>query len=278
MNNFQTSKRTDVVGAKGNLVFTGTAGQCVACHMGSGAKPGLHSFGAFDVARSTWATTYKGCYGCHTSEDIEEVAELDEKPKYDRAMAFFQWQLAQLGLYYNESHHPYFYTAPYNETYIETGACSSNLPIKNWQAGGSSTFTWDAASSRCVSATATGGTAGTGPGIMGAAMNFKLLKAEKGAHVHNRTYMKQLIFDSVQYLQKGTVSYSNRNIPSGSTNVNALINFSSYSAAVTPVGGGLPNDLAGNTVPISGLKTYIVRRNTSGATGGTSTVPVYTRN
>lgn len=278
MNNFQTTKTAAIVSAKGALVFTGTNGQCITCHLGSGANPGLHSLSAFDVAESTWRSAYKGCYGCHTNEDIREVAELDEKPKFDRAMAFFQWQLIQKGLYYSDTNYPYFYTAPYDAGYTEAGSCSSNLPVKNWQSGGTSTFTWNTAKSTCDSSTATAGTNGTGPLIMGAAMNFKLLMAEKGAHVHNRTYMKQLIFDSVQYLQKGTVTFSSRYIASGSATLNNVINFSSYSAAVTPVGGGLPNDLAGNSRSISDLKSYIVRKNTSGATGGTSTVPVYTRN
>lgn len=257
MNNYQSSK-TAAYTAKGDLVFTGTGGQCVACHLGAGAKAGNHTLGAYEVAKSTWVTggvgaNARGCYGCHTDEDIEEVGDLDEKPRYDRAMAFFQWQLLQSGIKYTTDY-PYFFQP------------GTTKAVKNWTATASAT-----------NGPAVGPATGTGAKNMGAAMNFKLLKAEKGAHVHNRTFMKQMIFDSVQYLQNGAVTYSNRNVLSGKTDINAVINFSNYSAAVTPVGGGLPNDLTGNTRSITDLKGYIIRKTTSGATGGTSSVPVYTR-
>ncbi|HIJ96370.1 MAG TPA: hypothetical protein HPP94_11655 [Desulfuromonadales bacterium] len=41
---------------------------------------------------------------------------------------------------------------------------------------------------------------------MGTAFNFNFLKHEPGAFAHNRTYAKRLIFDSLEYLQKGTVN------------------------------------------------------------------------
>jgi hypothetical protein len=106
---------------------------------------------------------------------------------------------------------------------------------------------------------------------MGAAMNFKLLNAEKGAHVHNRTFMKQLIFDSIQYLQTGNVSFSNRYISSGSTaDPNGLLNFSNYSTSLISTGK------AGETTAT--VRGYITRKNTgsSGAIGSTAT-PLYTR-
>jgi hypothetical protein len=253
MNNFQTTKTAEVVTAKGNLVYSGTKGQCVACHLG---PKNTHSFDAFVGAEATWAdasaaTTrtltlsngsikYGGCYGCHTNEDMKEVAELDEKPKYDEAMAFFRWQLDQVGAVYSDAY-PYFYNK-----------AATPAALKNW-----------IATDTAVGMVVPGG---NGAANMGAALNYKLLAAERGAHVHNRTFMKQLIFDSVQYLQKGTVSFSHRNIAAGgSTDPNGLINFGAYSTAV----GGLKAQTARN---------YIVRKNTSGITGGTAAVPVYTRN
>lgn len=253
MNNFQTTtSKADVIAAKGNLVFTGTAGQCVACHLGPDQT---HSFDAYKGAEATWKTgtatanslangTFAGCYGCHTNEDMKEVAELDEKPKYDAAMDFFKWQLAQNGAVYSEAY-PYFFKA------------DGVTALKNWIAPNTTT-------GMVV-------TGGNGAANMGAALNFKLLKAEKGAHVHNRTFMKQLIFDSVQYLQTGNVSFSNRYITSGSTaEPNGLISFSNYSTSLISTGK------AGATTAT--VRGYITRKNTgtSGAIGSTAT-PLYTR-
>ncbi|MDD2365778.1 MAG: hypothetical protein PHN84_06390 [Desulfuromonadaceae bacterium] len=255
MNNFATTlvtARPTIVAAKGNLVNTGTVGQCVACHLG---PEKAHSFDAFEGAEGTWVKTtptdppdtramadgtYAGCYGCHTNEDMKEVAELDEYPKYKASMDFFKWQLAQNGAVYADAY-PYFYKA------------DGVTALKNWIA----------------TATADGmvvtGANVTGAANMGAAMNYKLLNAEKGAHVHNRTFMKQLIFDSIQYLQKGEVKFSNRRVADNATaDPNGLINFSNYSTSL-----GANN--AGATVAT--VRGYIVRKNTSAPVAGMYTRP-----
>jgi len=232
----------------GKVRGSGNDGQCVACHLG---PTNNHTYNAYEVAKATWgtnSTNAMGCYGCHSSEDMEEVA-VGERASVDRALAYFKWQLTQAGAEYSEAY-PYFYVP------------GTSTALKNW-AGMAVTN-------------------GTGAANMGAAMNLKMLIAEKGVHVHNRTFMKQLIFDSIQYLQTGTQTFSNRNIAANAvSDPNSLLNFSNYSAAVTPAGGGLPTDIAsgvsGSTVSISSLKGYITRRNTSGATGGTTANPMYTR-
>jgi len=172
-----------------------------------------------------------------------------EKVIFDRGMNFFKWQLGQAGIIYNDAY-PYFFSKFDNPNYAETGACTDKLPLKNWQEGGTSTFTYSAGV--CNSAVATVGTAGTGNKRMGVALNYKLLAAEKGAHVHNRTYSRQLIFDSIQYLQTGSNS-----IPAGDAEPNNVISFSNYSAAITPVGGGAPID--GNTTNVTTLKGWLLK-------------------
>ena len=82
---------------------------------------------------------------------------------------------------------------------------------------------------------------------MGAAMNYKLLKAEKGAHVHNRAFTRALIFDSVQYLQNGTVFR-----PAANADVNQILNFTSYSTARTAAPDGNPTS-------INQLKGYLTK-------------------
>jgi hypothetical protein len=248
MDNFQTSSNAAVMAAKGDLVYSGTKGQCVACHLG---PENTHSFDAFKAAEATWKNgtpssssfangTYAGCYGCHTNENMKEVAELSERPLFDAAMLFFKWQLAQNGAVYSDAY-PYFYKA------------DGVTALKNWMAAST------------VDGMILPAGIGTGAANMGAALNFKLLAAEKGAHVHNRTFMKQLIFDSVQYLQTGTVTFSNRNIASGSTDPNGLINFSNYSTSLIPTGK------AGLTTQT--VRGYIVRKNTAAPTAGFYTRP-----
>jgi hypothetical protein len=238
----------------GKIIDSGNKGQCVACHLGPKAT---HTLGAFEVARATWGTNTTaamGCYGCHNSENMEEVAH-EERLLVDRTLAFFKWQLLQVGAEYGADN-PYFYQP------------GTTNPLKNWSG-----------------LTVPGG---NGAANMGAAMNYKLLEAEKGVHVHNRTFMKQLVFDSLQYLQTGKVSFSNRYIATNAkTNPNGLINFSAYSSAlalspdnilnpatVAASAGGVP----GKPISITQLKAYITRRNTgnSGAIGS-STTPLYTR-
>ena len=216
---------------------SGNDGQCVGCHLGNGgtfANADSHTFSPINVAHSTGAT---GCYGCHDEDgEIEALIE-EEKEIFDRAMSFFEYNLGLRGMFYDGAHHPYW---------VKTAGADASVSanqLKNW------TY---------AATIPVGPENGSGANNMGAAFNFKILNAEKGSHVHNRAYTRWLIFDSVQYLQQGAVTYSNRSIPStGQANINNVISFTSYSTAITPGGGGAPTD--GNPVSISDLKGYLVR-------------------
>ena len=212
MGNYSTAKSDRY---PGRIVDSGNKGQCVSCHMG---PANTHTFGAAETAKSTNGTnttTLGGCYGCHTSEPIEELIE-GEKKVYDRAMDFFDWTLRQNNMVYTEAY-PYFQNT--------VGGA-----LKNWTFGGG-----------------VGPAVGTGAQNMGAAMNYKLLKAEKGAHVHNRAFTRALIFDSVQYLQNGTVFR-----PAANADVNQILNFTSYSTARTAAPDGNPTS-------INQLKGYLTK-------------------
>jgi hypothetical protein len=43
---------------------------------------------------------------------------------------------------------------------------------------------------------------------MGAAFNFNLLVHDPGAFVHNRMYVKRLIYDSIDWVDDGIMNYS----------------------------------------------------------------------
>ncbi len=170
-------------------ISTGLNGPCVACHLGNQGlnangdnNPKSHTFNPNIVANwtkgKTPTATGAGCYGCHGTEDMVVVGE-EEKALFDADMDFFKFTLSERGIYYNSSR-PNF----------RNGTSSTATEIKNW--------------------TAVSPTGGNGKDTMGAAFNYYLLSHDPGLHVHNRAYARLLIFDSIQYLQKGAVTYSNR--------------------------------------------------------------------
>lgn len=203
--------RHDMTGINAPLPASVTEkGPCVYCHMGS-------------YANHTWKITNdESCDLCHAGA---AVSLLDEgKAGFDGAMEMFRAVLAGEGYYFYAAH-PYFYTKPYVSTYSEIGGCSENLPVKNWQVGGTSKFEWELASATatapsCVSSSDTTGTEDTGNERMGAAYNYNLLKHEPGAFVHNSLYAKRLIFDSIDLLDGDT--NSDGNIMEGQITIDAL--------------------------------------------------------
>jgi hypothetical protein len=198
---------------------TGSNGPCVTCHLRGG-----HGFSAIATAQTTGTT---GCFGCHGSEDIPTLIE-EEKALFDRGMDFFAYTLAQNNMFYTESY-PYFMTA-----------ATAGTAIKNWTQ--SATLPVGPAAGAMVS----------GSSNMGAAFNYKLLTAEKGAHVHNRAYARKLIQDSIAYLQNGNVPDRVTSSPYTLT----TISFTSYSTA-HPTG----------TISITQLKDWLHRRvNADGTT------------
>ncbi|GAB4441192.1 MAG: hypothetical protein OHK0040_12540 [bacterium] len=203
-------------------VGSGTDGQCVGCHLGNGGtyiNYSSHTLNPVYVARSTGST---GCYGCHSGENMAELIE-EEKAKFDRGMDFFKYVLAQNGMFYADNY-PYFFKTANNT--------SSANAIKNWTVVGPQS-----------------GDGVSGANNMGAAFNFKLLQAEKGAHVHNRSYARKLISHSIFYLQTGKDLNVVANRPASNTDPNKIINFSNYSAAYpTTLSDGRPVILGVNDI------------------------------
>jgi hypothetical protein len=231
----------------------------VACHLGNANGPAAsspyfnensHSFNPFNAANATnglsSSATNNGCYGCHTGENLRVVAE-EEKAIFDADLDFFRFTLASRGIYYNSSR-PNF----------RNGPTSSAAEIKNW-----------------VTLSPAGG---SGVNTMGAAFNYYLLSHDLGLHVHNRGYARYLIFDSIQYLQNGAVSYSNQGttisyyknrvpqsivIPrsGGTSNVNSQISFTAYSTAIS---GSSPTwTRPAGLASITAMKVHLVRQRTA---------------
>jgi len=233
MDNYTTTTNTTVK-ASGVIYGSGNSGQCVACHLG---PKNTHTFGALQVANATAGTSSytRGCYGCHTGTDIDMNAFIEEEKEiWQRLFHFFNWNFVYNAdgtqrttpIYYNELANPYFFSDP-----------AGTVSLTNW------------------TLTVPGG---TGKETMGAAMNYKLLKAEKGSFVHNRAFGRALIADSIVYLQKGTVGDRTVVYPSH----NGVINFSNYSTAFPT---SYPGQV-GPDVSISTIKSYLTRSATGGYT------------
>ncbi len=178
---------------------------------------GLHTWDPIEVAKSTGAT---GCYGCHGTDDMALLNE-EERTIFERGMDFFAFTLNNGNIFYSTVY-PYFYTT-----------AAATTAVKNWTVVGPTS---------------------DGSRNMGAAFNFNMLTREKGAHVHNRTYARRLIFDSIQYLQTGTNTYStSTGTIGGTTDPNAQVSFTAYSTAVAA--GTRP----ANATSITALKGWLLR-------------------
>jgi hypothetical protein len=193
-------------------VDTGSNGPCVGCHMSRPNKNGNHLF--LPVSRSTVTIgeiigiASEVCMNCHGPSPtliLDMVKE--QKAQVKGALEALKDQLALKRGYYFFPYNPYFYTT---STYTATKTdCTQNIPVKNWQTNGSTVNAAIATMPSCTQIKGDGlGTAGTGPNNMGAAFNFNLLEHDPGAYVHNRMYVKRLIYDSLDWLDDGVMNYS----------------------------------------------------------------------
>lgn len=191
----------------GNYQNTGSSGPCITCHM----KPGNHTFlpvtkdnnGNITALTSTTCNTALCHNGSMGTTELEH-----QKVLFNAAMDALKEMLqSKLSIYFYTAN-PYFFTKPYLVGYKETGSCTENLAVKNWQTGGTATYSYSATTSSCRSATAVSGTIDTGSNNMGAAFNYNLLFHDFGAFGHNRYYTRRLIYDSIDWLDDNLLNYS----------------------------------------------------------------------
>ncbi len=190
---------------------TGENGPCAGCHMSSDEG---HTFEVVlrDITGNGLINSIASdiCSECHAGDYALTAQDLNhEYEEFEASLEVLKTQLAINGLYY-ASYHPYFFNSPYVEGYAEDNSCSENLPIFNWQKGGTTAYigeeqyyigsgVWE-----CISDGAlVPGTAGTGKDRMGAAFNYGMLHHEPGAYAHNSLYTKRLLFDSIDLLEDG---------------------------------------------------------------------------
>jgi hypothetical protein len=209
--------RHDKIGTPATLqlspsVNTGSNGPCIGCHMSRPNKNGNHLF--LPISRSTvtigevTGIASEVCFNCH-SPSTTLILDLvkEQKAQFTGALEALKDQLALKRGYFFFPASPYFYTT---STYADPKtACTDNVPVKNWQTGGLTINAAIATMPSCTQIMGDGlGTAGTGPNNMGAAFNFNLLEHDPGGYVHNRMYVKRLIYDSLDWLDDGIMNYS----------------------------------------------------------------------
>jgi hypothetical protein len=206
--------RHDKIGTPATLqlspyVDTGTNGPCIGCHMSRPNKNGNHLF--LPVSRSTTTIgevtgiASEVCFNCHgpsTTIILDLVRE--QKQQYMEALEALKDQIeSNLNIYFFP-YSPYWYkTSAYTDP---KAACTDNVPVKNWQTGGTQAIV--DAFPTCTYTGNNDGTPGTGQNNMGAAFNFNLLEHDPGAYVHNRMYVKRLIYDSIDWVDDGVMNYS----------------------------------------------------------------------
>lgn len=186
---------------------TGTSGPCITCHM----KPGNHTFlpVSKDVSGNIVSLTSTTCNNVLCHNGAMSGLELEsQKQLFNTAMDALKAMLQEKLAIHFFNANPYFFTKPYIAGYSETGGCSENLGVKNWQTGGTTLFTYVPATKSCRSATALSGTSDSGSNNMGAAFNYNLLYHDYGAFAHNRFYAKRLIYDSISWLFDGDIRFT----------------------------------------------------------------------
>ncbi len=148
-------------------------GPCIQCHMTY--SPDKHRFGAVSTASNgvIRGITSSRCADCHNTGAtivLDSGAKLEAKrQRYLAALAVVEALFTPKGIHFKGDKSPYFFT---DATYATN--------VTNW----------------------------VNADTMGAAFNLKLLQSEKGAYVHNALHVQQLFYDTVDFLDDGTLNSS----------------------------------------------------------------------
>jgi hypothetical protein len=211
--------RHDKIGTPATLqlspfVDTGSNGPCIGCHMSRPNNNGDHLF--LPVSRSTTTIgqvtgiASEVCFNCHgpSSTAILNLVE-EQRLQFTGALQALKDQIALKLGYLFAPYSPYWFRTAYVDP---KASCADNQPVRNWQTNGTEnapTGTYNSQnSSSCTYRGSGDGVAGTGKNNMGAAFNYNLLVHDAGAFVHNRMYVRRLIYDSLDWVDDGMMNFS----------------------------------------------------------------------
>ncbi|RMG57095.1 MAG: hypothetical protein D6713_10315 [Deltaproteobacteria bacterium] len=163
----------DLIGTPNSEEDTGDEGPCVECHMNNSHSHEFMPVAHDDQGNMTEILSNANvCSKCHTGQYALTVEKLEEEEEgFDNALTVISDLLAARGIYYNSSKYPYFFSVS------DPDQQSFATAYTNWSSKDE----------------------------LGAAFNLNLLTREPGAYAHNRFYTKRLIFDSIDYLDNGTL-------------------------------------------------------------------------
>lgn len=195
-------------------VDTGSNGPCVGCHMSRPNKNGNHLF--LPVSRSTTVIgeitgiASEVCMRCHgPSPTLILDLVKEQKKQFAGALEALKEQMSlKLQMYFFPYSPYWFRTSSYTDPKT---LCTQNVPVKNWQTSGTGELISAPTATMPSCSLIVGnndGIIGTGQNNMGAAFNFNLLEHDPGAYVHNRMYVKRLIYDSIDWTDDGVMNYS----------------------------------------------------------------------
>jgi hypothetical protein len=183
-----THRKLGTTAINGSAPFTAgnfdSNGPCVTCHMQATGQPTRST-------SHTWAIDMNAanevCINCHSGE-VDNAALLEEfidgqaVPFQDALLVALDRLSARYRITYNPASYPYFY-----DNLIGTA-------VKDWtRAGVSGIGPLSAADAKK---------------LMGAAFNINLLSREPAAYVHARTYARRLLYDTIDFLDDGTINMS----------------------------------------------------------------------
>ncbi len=214
-------------------------GPCVTCHLNAnGAPSGVRAAHGHSWKIDGNAFTQL-CINCHTSEQGValtaanfQVAFLEEQSAgFTDALGLIANQLlSKYNISYNPDAYPYFYDLTKDPT--------GKTAVKDWTRGTNDQV--------------------FGKRLMGAAFNLNLLTKDTGAYAHARTYVRRLIYDSIDYLDDKQMNYS-----TGATAQAALP--AVYTKAATAYTGGAPY-LGGTLTPgTTAAMAYLIGWTNTGA-------------
>jgi hypothetical protein len=166
-----------------------TGGPCVTCHLNAADSNGLLSTNArttshtLAINTNTWNQVCANCHAAEAPVVTTEAVKLfleENSDDFQHALTLAKQVLqAKYNIKYTQVE-PYFYDLSADPT--------GNTPVRDWTRGtNDQTF---------------------GRRLMGACFNINLLANEPAAYAHARTYARRLIYDSIDFLDDGTVNMS----------------------------------------------------------------------
>ncbi|HXE96592.1 MAG TPA: hypothetical protein VN642_09315 [Dongiaceae bacterium] len=155
-------------------------GPCVTCHMNATGQADRKTSHTFGINANAFNQLCIKCHGAEgtttlTGDNFETVFIEEQSLVFQNALSLAIKLLKDnYGITYDSATNPYFFNA-------------NGKSVTNWKRGRSNA---------------------EAKKLMGACYNINLLKREPGAYAHGRTFVRRLIYDTIDYLDDGKINMS----------------------------------------------------------------------